>query len=56
MPKLPKLLTGGIWRIYFESDRTALLGPMLVFLGAQRGFMVLNFLKVRKRRVANVYR
>ena len=41
-------LGGSLLRLYAYDDRAALLMPMVTFLGIQSGFLVLNFLKVRK--------
>ena len=44
---------GSLLRLYACDDRAALLMPMVTFLGVQNGFLVLNFLKVRKSSVVN---
>ena len=43
---------GSLLRLYACDDRAALLMPMVTFLGIQSGFLVLNFLKVRKATAA----
>ena len=44
---------GSLLRLYACDDRAALLMPMVTFLGIQSGFLVLNFLKVRKASAVN---
>ena len=47
------LFGGSLLRLYACDDRAALLMPMVTFLGIQSGFLVLNFLKVRKASAVN---